>query len=496
MKKISYFALSFIFAIVAMLSILLGYVFNVSAQETLCFELESFCTTFTLAIAQNGQITGINDNYDNCPVLIGGYYNFETSGFAMFCDFKPQACGHSFEYGTIIGSKKEDKIEGLLYRYFPNGTLHADDPLPITLQNCGVQDPPQGAGLLNIEKEDFFQSKVPATNSSKFCFKLEPFDYTFIFTIAQDGQITGIGDNCDACPIYIGGYYNSDTSDWVMFCDYKPQACGKSFEYGIIVGSKMDGWLYLYYPDGTLNATDPVKITFKHYDLNANSEGLYRMSGEGYIDGNGDYNELKHEIRIPVRLEATSKEIFSFKFEVAYDANNWEYSGFERGEMLSSFDTLDVTDIGGKLKVKGASTESFIQGGVSGYLIWLKFEPKEDQLYWDGSLEISGLSGDLAHFSSTIGPFFINIIDLTTNIDLDLSAGWSMFSLPVISEDVSISALFPDAVVVYKYSSDSGYVRVLGNEQLEVGRGYWILFNEDQSYILTGQPIEVYNFCI
>lgn len=491
MKRIPLFALSFIFGIVAILSILQGYVCNVSAQETLCFELESFCAKFTLTIAENGQITGINDNYDDCPVRIGGYYNYITSGFAIFCDFKPQACGHGFEYGTIVGEKTEDKIEGSLYRYFPNGTLHAADPTQITLKNCGAQDPPPGPGLLDIEKKDIFESKVPAPNSSKFCFKLEPFDYTFIFAIAQDGQITGIGDNCDACPIYLGGYYNSATSGWVMFCDFRPQACDKIFEYGIIVGSKMDGWLYLYYPDSTLYGTDPVKITLKHYDLNADSEGLYRLSGGGYIDSNGGYNELNPEIRIPIRLEATSKEISSFSFEAAYDASKWVYSGFEPGEMLSSFGTLDVTDIGGKLKVEAASTESCIQRGASGYLIWLKFEPKEVQLYWDGSLEIRSFSGDLAHFSSTKGPFFINIIDSTTNIDLELSVGWNLVSLPVEPIDKRIKSLFREAKTVFEYTA-AGYILLDPNTELEIKKGYWLYLPAANTYSLQGTPVNHY----
>lgn len=68
---------------------------------------------------------------------------------------------------------------------------------------------------------------------------------------------------------------------------------------------------------------------------------------------------------------------------------------------------------------------------------------------------------------------------------MDFHAGWSMISLPVVSVNASTSALFPDAVVIYKYERAQGYVRVSGSEQLKVGRGYWILFNEEQSYKLN-----------
>ena len=80
----------------------------------------------------------------------------------------------------------------------------------------------------------------------------------------------------------------------------------------------------------------------------------------------------------------------------------------------------------------------------------------------------------------------------TLPFEMNLPAGWSMISLPVVTMDATVSALFPDAEVVYSYEKDVGYVRMQDTEELEVGEGYWILFYEDQNYVLTGQPIPSY----
>ncbi|MGA1840547.1 MAG: alpha-2-macroglobulin family protein [bacterium] len=75
---------------------------------------------------------------------------------------------------------------------------------------------------------------------------------------------------------------------------------------------------------------------------------------------------------------------------------------------------------------------------------------------------------------------------------LDLPSGWSMFSLPVIPPNPELSELFPDAKVVYGYERDKGYVRIEEDEELNVGKGYWILFDNSQIKPLTGRRIYDY----
>lgn len=82
----------------------------------------------------------------------------------------------------------------------------------------------------------------------------------------------------------------------------------------------------------------------------------------------------------------------------------------------------------------------------------------------------------------------IPVSDVTFN--LDLPVGWSMISLPLMPENASVSVLFPKAIVVYGYEKGVGYVRV--TEKLEAGKGYWVLFSEEQSYPIEGKPIQSY----
>ncbi|MGA1842501.1 MAG: putative metal-binding motif-containing protein [bacterium] len=83
--------------------------------------------------------------------------------------------------------------------------------------------------------------------------------------------------------------------------------------------------------------------------------------------------------------------------------------------------------------------------------------------------------------------------DNTLEFSMETPSGWSMISLPVDPEDKTLSALFPDASVVYGYEKGTGYKRVGNNDTLEVGLAYWILLNEGpKTYTLRGQPINCY----
>jgi hypothetical protein len=72
---------------------------------------------------------------------------------------------------------------------------------------------------------------------------------------------------------------------------------------------------------------------------------------------------------------------------------------------------------------------------------------------------------------------------------MSLLNGWNMISLPVVPENLTLSSLFPDAVVVYSYEKIGGYVRVKNDDDMEAGKGYWIFLNEAKTYTLTGKPI-------
>ncbi|MGA1842916.1 MAG: hypothetical protein ACMUIU_20055 [bacterium] len=89
-------------------------------------------------------------------------------------------------------------------------------------------------------------------------------------------------------------------------------------------------------------------------------------------------------------------------------------------------------------------------------------------------------------------PGFWYTIDSVLPI-MNIPEGWSMISLQVVPPDAKLSTLFPDAVVMYTFKRESGYVRVKENEDLQVGSGYWILVYEDKNYVPIGQPIPYYS---
>lgn len=93
-------------------------------------------------------------------------------------------------------------------------------------------------------------------------------------------------------------------------------------------------------------------------------------------------------------------------------------------------------------------------------------------------------------------PGFWYTIDIVLTEELiaamDLHKGWSMISLPLTPYNAKLSGLFPEAVVLYCFDEKIGYDRITEEEALEVGMGYWILLDQNQNYMLTGQPVNTY----
>jgi hypothetical protein len=78
--------------------------------------------------------------------------------------------------------------------------------------------------------------------------------------------------------------------------------------------------------------------------------------------------------------------------------------------------------------------------------------------------------------------------------EMNLLKGWNMISLPVIPNKALVQDLFPGSVVAFDFDESLGYFRMEENMEMEPGVGYWILLNEDQNFIITGQPLLSYNY--
>jgi hypothetical protein len=77
-------------------------------------------------------------------------------------------------------------------------------------------------------------------------------------------------------------------------------------------------------------------------------------------------------------------------------------------------------------------------------------------------------------------------------VTIDPATGEFNGHLPIDPTDKRINTLFPEAGVVYGYEKGTGYVRVGNDDDLEVGKGYWILLNQAASYTLTGDLVPSY----
>jgi len=95
----------------------------------------------------------------------------------------------------------------------------------------------------------------------------------------------------------------------------------------------------------------------------------------------------------------------------------------------------------------------------------------------------------LAKSTSAAASGNVNIADPGTpiTVTLSLNAGWNMVSLPVTPTNASLTALFPDAIIAYKY--ENGYKIAT---TLEPGLGYWIKVPSAKTYPITGTPFKTY----
>jgi hypothetical protein len=113
---------------------------------------------------------------------------------------------------------------------------------------------------------------------------------------------------------------------------------------------------------------------------------------------------------------------------------------------------------------------------------------ESENVYVTGLSRGSGTGSDFA----TIKYVKTEEIEVT----MELPAEWTMISLPVMPDKATLNDLFPEAVVVYKFLKTMGYVRVIENENFEVGMGYWILLNTPQTYKIKGMAITEYTFLV
>jgi len=79
------------------------------------------------------------------------------------------------------------------------------------------------------------------------------------------------------------------------------------------------------------------------------------------------------------------------------------------------------------------------------------------------------------------------VIEMTSEItgDVTVFAGWNLLSVPVLAADMSVNTLFSNAAS-YAFRFDNGY---LVEDTLVNGEGYWLKFNQADTFHISGQPV-------
>jgi hypothetical protein len=75
-----------------------------------------------------------------------------------------------------------------------------------------------------------------------------------------------------------------------------------------------------------------------------------------------------------------------------------------------------------------------------------------------------------------------------TCADVAVDSGWNMVSVPVKAPDMSLLSLFQD-ITPPAYSYNGNYLPVSATDILQNGNGYWMLFDNPQSYEICGQVV-------
>jgi len=123
---------------------------------------------------------------------------------------------------------------------------------------------------------------------------------------------------------------------------------------------------------------------------------------------------------------------------------------------------------------------------TNGSNIYMEAIPEDDWKFvgWDGL----GLTENSVNFEINENrQITANFIKYKYTILL--KKGWNIVGLPVISNDNSLNAQFPNAEVAYKYVNGA-YISV---ETIEPQKGYWIKVPSDTTYQITGEPFEEYS---
>lgn len=227
------------------------------------------------------------------------------------------------------------------------------------------------------------------------------------------------------------------------------------------------------------------------------SEGI-SINNHLHIEKSTYVNNGQQEIKVPVYLN-TNDDLFSLMFDIEFDPTKLEGVDLIKNpsRIIASPYPDAIDNIRGKIIVNisdmvGGTAMTAGQGKILDVVFYIRpgFTEGSVMLSINNIREVYSTSAVRIDLTSENGNLFI------TNqmfFEMELPPGWSMISLPVAPSSLPVSSLFPGAVVIYGYKKGFGYQRVTAEENLEIGKGYWILLDMTKTLNIPGEKIEEYN---
>lgn len=155
-----------------------------------------------------------------------------------------------------------------------------------------------------------------------------------------------------------------------------------------------------------------------------------------------------------------------------------QFNGGSTGGMDDRFDMIlfsqSVIDSGNIFYVPG----SFINYGNDG-------NHYNDSINKPPNTAVTQQIANALHYSSDHIPIMATFQfeqDNILNVEVNISDGWNILSVPISASDMTTSKLFPTAISPF-YTFISGYNQV---STLENGKGYWAKFSGSQNVIISG----------
>jgi len=83
-----------------------------------------------------------------------------------------------------------------------------------------------------------------------------------------------------------------------------------------------------------------------------------------------------------------------------------------------------------------------------------------------------------------------NYFERPAGVDIELTSGWNMVSVPVTAADMSTSAVFGTADAVYWWNPATKSYTIPAT--IDPKKGYWVAVSGDQTITVTGEPVETW----